>query len=78
MPGVWTLNRLARRFPSSNDIFVEAACPTCLQIAQVAFQQQFPTLYAAADQLSLSRLNHRLPRSQTHPEIVQGTTQFHD
>jgi len=27
--------------------------------------------------LSLSRLNHRLPWSQTHPKIVQGTTEFH-
>jgi hypothetical protein len=27
---------------------------------------------------SLSRLNHWLPRSQAHPEVVQGTTEFHD
>ena len=27
--------------------------------------------------LSLSRLNHRLPRGQTHPEIMQGTAEFH-
>src|SRR5262245_25923395 len=27
--------------------------------------------------LSLSRLNHWLPRGQTHPEVVQGTAQFH-
>ena len=27
--------------------------------------------------LSLSRLNHGLPRSQAHPEVVQGTTEFH-
>ena len=27
--------------------------------------------------LSLSRLNHWLPRGQAHPEIVQGTTEFH-
>src|SRR5215470_4201871 len=27
--------------------------------------------------LSLSRLNHGLPRAQTHPEIVQGTAEFH-
>jgi hypothetical protein len=26
--------------------------------------------------LSLSRLNHRLPRGQTHPEIMQGTAEF--
>src|SRR5882762_523816 len=28
--------------------------------------------------LSLSRLNHCLPRGQAHPEVVQGTTEFHD
>jgi hypothetical protein len=27
--------------------------------------------------LSLSRLNHWLPRGQAHPEVVQGTAQFH-
>ena len=27
--------------------------------------------------MSLSRLNHWLPRGQAHPEIVQGTTEFH-
>ena len=27
--------------------------------------------------MSLSRLNHRLPRAQTHPEVVQGTAEFH-
>src|SRR5437660_12745465 len=27
--------------------------------------------------LSLSRLNHWLPRGQTHPEVVEGTTEFH-
>src|SRR6266436_7134025 len=30
-----------------------------------------------APQLSLSRLNHWLPRGQAHPEVVQGTAQFH-
>jgi hypothetical protein len=29
------------------------------------------------DELSLSRLNHWLPRIQAHPEVVQGTTEFH-
>src|SRR5215475_10299609 len=28
--------------------------------------------------LSLSRLNHWLPWGQAHPEVVQGTTEFHD
>src|SRR6266487_3074651 len=27
--------------------------------------------------VSLSRLNHWLPRAQTHPEIMQGTAEFH-
>src|SRR6266404_2447962 len=26
--------------------------------------------------LSLSRLNHRLPRAQTDPEVMQGTAEF--
>src|SRR5215216_7094382 len=29
------------------------------------------------DQLSLSRLNHWLPRAQTHPEVMQGTADLH-
>src|SRR5216117_3218982 len=28
-------------------------------------------------ELSLSRLHHRLPRGQTHPEIMQGTADLH-
>ncbi len=27
--------------------------------------------------MSLSRLNHRLPRGQTYPEIMQDTAEFH-
>src|SRR5438876_7145790 len=27
--------------------------------------------------LSLSRLNHWLPWAQAHPEVMQGTTEFH-
>src|SRR5438034_10875574 len=27
--------------------------------------------------LSLSRLNHRLPWAQAHPEVMQGTAEFH-
>ena len=30
-----------------------------------------------AGQLSLSRLNHWPPWGQAHPEVVQGTAQFH-
>jgi hypothetical protein len=35
------------------------------------------TVRFADMQLSLSRLNHRLPRDQAHPEVVQGTAAFH-
>src|SRR6266705_5598929 len=31
----------------------------------------------AGRKLSLSRLNHWLPRIQAHPEVVQGTAEFH-
>src|SRR5256714_3663038 len=31
----------------------------------------------ADEHLSLSRLNHWLPRAQAYPEVVEGTTQFH-
>src|SRR2546423_9464269 len=27
--------------------------------------------------MSLSRLNHRLPGCEAHPEVVQGTAEFH-
>src|SRR5215510_3420967 len=27
--------------------------------------------------MSLSRLNHWLPRAQAHPEVMQGTAEFH-
>src|SRR5712692_7815642 len=36
-----------------------------------------PTSTAQKAHLSLSRLNHRLPRREAHPEIMQGTAQFH-
>ena len=29
------------------------------------------------EELSLSRLNHRLPRNQAYPEVMQGTAEFH-
>jgi hypothetical protein len=48
VPGVWTLHRLARQSPGSNDHFTEAACPTCLQVAREAFEQQFPAFYTAS------------------------------
>jgi hypothetical protein len=47
-PGVWTLHRMARQSPRSNNEFIEAACPTCLQVAREAFEQQFPAFSPAA------------------------------
>jgi len=47
-PGMWTLHRLVRRSLRSNDHFIEAVCPTCLQTAQNTFAQQFPALYASS------------------------------
>jgi len=41
------------------------------------FGIRFALLIANWDQLSLSRLNHWLPRGQAHPEIMQGTADFH-
>jgi hypothetical protein len=32
---------------------------------------------AHLDYLSLSRLNHRLPGCETHPEVMQGAADFH-
>src|SRR6266446_2112097 len=34
-------------------------------------------LSPAGKSLSLSRLNHWLPRGETHPEIMEGTAEFH-
>src|SRR6266446_7879085 len=33
--------------------------------------------FLVAIYMSLSRLNHRLPRGQAYPEVVQGTAAFH-
>src|SRR5213593_393800 len=33
--------------------------------------------YAIIWHLSLSRLNHWLPRAQAHPEVMQGTADLH-
>jgi len=52
MPGVWQRDRNRSRSPRSNNKFAEAACPTCLQIAREAFQQQFPALYTSATPLT--------------------------
>ena len=36
-----------------------------------------PATRKPPDPLSLSRLNHWLPRGQAHPEVMQGTADFH-
>ena len=36
-----------------------------------------PLREPADKHMSLSRLNHWLPRIQAHPDVVQGTTEFH-
>jgi hypothetical protein len=46
--------------------------PGCLRFDVLQDARDQNTLY-----LSLSRLNHWLPRGQTHPEVVQRTAEFH-
>src|SRR5262249_11880124 len=41
-------------------------------------QRSHAPLWCEQKQLGLSRLNHWLPRNQAHPEVVQGTAEFHD
>ena len=50
-----------------------------LSFAQPASQKAALYANVGADltHLSLSRLNHGLPRCQAHPEVMQGTTAFH-
>jgi len=45
-----------------------------------AVREPFHTLFylgGTGVEVSLSRLNHRLPRGQAHPEVVEGATEFH-
>jgi transposase-like protein len=53
------------------------ACPSCQskQVIKRGFDDTEPARQRY--ELSLSRLNHWLPRIQAHPEVVQGTTEFH-
>ena len=48
LPGIWKLNRVPSRSPSSQHELKESACPTCLQTAQDLFKQQFPALYTSS------------------------------
>jgi hypothetical protein len=77
--------RTARRFP----IYKNCPLPTPedrllfilvylkTYALQVVHGRLFGMVQGKANQLSLSRLNHWLPGVQAHPEVVQGTTQFH-
>jgi hypothetical protein len=46
-------------------------------LSYYSFDKICSLLEFSLDDLSLSRLNHRLPRGQAHPEVVQGTAEFH-
>ena len=48
LPGVWKRDRAVRRAQRRTKPGREAACPTCFQMAQAVFQQQFPALYTSA------------------------------
>jgi len=39
--------------------------------------RRYRAIRDALIQLSLSRLNYRLPGSEAHPEVMQGTADFH-
>ena len=36
-----------------------------------------PDMHSPGKQMSLSRLNHWLPGREAHPEVMQGTAEFH-
>ena len=52
LPGIWKLDQTLARSSNGNTRGKERACPTCLQIAREAFQQQFPALYSSATALT--------------------------
>src|SRR5437667_11367151 len=56
-------------------------CRLICQRTKSSFRHFLPSLFLFSYfflLLNLSRLNHRLPRRETHPEVMQGTTEFHD
>jgi hypothetical protein len=53
-----------------------------MEVVGIDRVQQRPDMVVAwdpvqAEQLSLSRLSHWLPRGQAHPKVMQGTADFH-
>src|SRR6266852_2172958 len=77
--------RTARRFtvyqncplptPEDRLLFILTYLKTfALQVVQ---GRLFGMGQSKANQLSLSRLNHWLPRAQAHPKVMQGTADFH-
>jgi hypothetical protein len=82
MAVLWTFRApsLCRHVP--HELMRNAALNLTLIIPTTACHQrnyvERYSRYRATDKyLSLSRLNHRLPRGQTHPEIMQGTACRH-
>ena len=51
-PGVWKRARALSWPQRSRNTCKEAVCPNCLQVAQDAFQRQFPALYTSATLLT--------------------------
>src|SRR5215831_11967880 len=51
--------------------------PPPAQAARRPSESPHSIAFSGGVHLSLSRLNHWLPRIQAHPEVVQGTAEFH-
>src|SRR5215216_1898187 len=79
---------LARENAHGSTTSFTVATPYPAMFAQAVSAHQWCDRYGASrigadletgqeQYLSLSRLNHRLPRVQTHPEVMQGTAEFH-
>jgi hypothetical protein len=64
--------------PPSHENSPERYCRgNCKRIYLSAPPEALPSLPGALTHLSLSRLNHRLPGREAHPEGVQGTADVH-
>jgi hypothetical protein len=77
---------VAQAAQTSLDDFVRLAIADKIAVARTTQYAQTRAARAAPQaflavleciQLSLSRLNDRLPRGQTDPEVMQGTAEFH-